>query len=59
MTYSMHGENEKYIHNIIRKSQGMSPLRCRWEDNIKIDLRETGYEGVDLIDSEQCPMAVL
>jgi hypothetical protein len=55
----MHGENEKYIHNIIRKSQGMSPLRCRWEDNIKIDLRETGYEGVDLIDSEQCPMAVL
>jgi hypothetical protein len=21
--------------------------RCRWEDNIKMDLREIGWEGVD------------
>jgi hypothetical protein len=23
--------------------------RCRWEDNIKMDLREIGLEGVDWI----------
>jgi hypothetical protein len=22
---------------------------CRWEDNIRMDLRETGWEGTDLI----------
>jgi hypothetical protein len=21
--------------------------RCRWEDNIKMDLREIGWEGID------------
>jgi len=25
-------------------------LRCRWEDNIKIDLAEIGWEGSDWID---------
>jgi hypothetical protein len=24
--------------------------RCRWVDNIKIDLREIGWDGVDWID---------
>jgi hypothetical protein len=24
-------------------------IRCRWEDNIKIDLRETGKGGMDWI----------
>jgi hypothetical protein len=24
-------------------------IKCRWEDNIKIDFRETGYENVDWI----------
>jgi hypothetical protein len=23
--------------------------RCRWEDNVKMDLRELGYEGLDWI----------
>jgi hypothetical protein len=27
--------------------------RCRWEDNIKMDLRETGWDGVDWIDLTQ------
>jgi hypothetical protein len=30
--------------------RGKKPLRrhrCRWEDNIKMDLRETGWVGVD------------
>jgi hypothetical protein len=29
-------------------------LRCRWEDNIRMDLRETGWEGVDWIPSSEC-----
>jgi hypothetical protein len=32
------------------KSQGQRSLGrfgCRWEDNIKVDLRETGHECVD------------
>jgi hypothetical protein len=36
----------------VGKPEG-SPLgrpRCRWVDNIKIDLREIGCDGVDLID---------
>jgi hypothetical protein len=41
-----------YVHKIlVRKPEGKRPLRSvhRWEDNIKIDLRETGLEGVDCI----------
>jgi hypothetical protein len=30
-----------------RKSLGR--LRCRWENNIKIDLREIGFGGMDWI----------
>jgi hypothetical protein len=36
----------------VGKPEGKSPLgrpRCRWEDGIKMDLRETGLEGVDWI----------
>jgi hypothetical protein len=32
--------------------KGKSPLgrsRCRWEDNIRTDLREIGWEGVDWV----------
>jgi hypothetical protein len=39
------------IKNIINsKREGESPLerlRCKLEDNIKIDLKVVGYEGVD------------
>jgi hypothetical protein len=37
---------------LVGKSERMRPLRRptrRWEDNIKIDLREIGWEGVDWI----------
>jgi hypothetical protein len=27
--------------------------RCRWEDNIKMDLQEVVWEGVDWIDMSQ------
>jgi hypothetical protein len=36
----------------VRKSEKKRPLgryRCRWEDNIRIDLREIGWEGVNWI----------
>jgi hypothetical protein len=40
-------------HNIlVGKPEGRRPLgrpRCRWEDNIKMDLREIGFGDVDWI----------
>jgi hypothetical protein len=35
---------------LVRKRDGKRPLgrpRHRWEDSIRIDLREIGWEGVD------------
>jgi hypothetical protein len=40
----------------VGKPEGKRPLgrpRCRWVDNIKMDLRETGLRGVDWIDLAQ------
>jgi hypothetical protein len=37
---------------LVRKSEEKRPLqtpRCRWENNIKIDLTKTIWEGVDWI----------
>jgi hypothetical protein len=37
----------------VGKPEGRRPLgrpRRRWEDNIKMDLREVGWEGADWID---------
>jgi hypothetical protein len=37
----------------VGKPEGKSPLgrpRCRWVDNIKMDLREIGWYGMDWID---------
>jgi hypothetical protein len=45
----------KFYYNyriLVGKSEGRRPLgtsRHRWEDNIKIGLKEVGYEGVDWI----------
>jgi hypothetical protein len=36
---------------LVRKPEGKRPLgrpRRRWVDNIKINLRETGWDGVEL-----------
>jgi hypothetical protein len=41
---------------LVGKPEGKSPLgrpRRRWVDNIKIDLRERGWNGVDCIDLTQ------
>jgi hypothetical protein len=40
----------------VEKPEGKRPLgrpRRRWVDNIKIDLRETGWDGMDWIDLAQ------
>jgi hypothetical protein len=36
----------------VGKSEGKRPLgrpRCRWVDNIKMDIRELGWSGMDWI----------
>jgi hypothetical protein len=46
-----------YIYRIfVGKPEGKRPLgcpRCRWVDSIKMDLKETGWEGMNLIDLVQ------
>jgi hypothetical protein len=40
----------------VGKPEGKRPLgrpRCKWVDNIKMDLREIGWDGVDWIDMAQ------
>jgi hypothetical protein len=41
---------------LVGRPEGRRPLgrpRRRWEDNIKIDLQEVGWEGMDWIDMAQ------
>jgi hypothetical protein len=45
---------------LVGKLVGKSPfgrLRCKWKDNIKIDLKEMGLEGVDSSGSGFGPVA--
>jgi hypothetical protein len=40
----------------VGKPEGKRPLgrpRCTWNDNIKMDLREIGWDGTDWIDVAQ------
>jgi hypothetical protein len=40
----------------VGKPEGKVPLgrpRCRWLENIKMNLREIGWDGVDCIDMAQ------
>jgi hypothetical protein len=40
----------------VRRPKGKRPLgrpRRRWEDNIKMDLQEVGWEGMDWFDMAQ------
>jgi hypothetical protein len=47
------GEGKGAYRILVGRLEGKRPLerpRHRWEDNIKMDLQEVGWEGVDWID---------
>jgi hypothetical protein len=50
------GEERSVYRVLVGKPEGKKPLgrpRCRWEDNIKMDLQEVGYWGMDWIQLAQ------
>jgi hypothetical protein len=50
------GERRGAYRALVRKLEGRRPLgrlRRRWDDNIKKDLREVGWGGIDWIDLAQ------
>jgi hypothetical protein len=52
----MHGEKMNAYRILVGKPEGKRPLgrpRRRWDGNIRIDLRETGWGGMDWIDLAQ------
>jgi hypothetical protein len=49
----MHGGERNAYRSLVGKPEKKRPLerpRCRQEDNIKMDLRELGWGGMDWID---------
>jgi hypothetical protein len=45
---STSGETRNAYRMLVGKAEGTRPLgrpRCRWMDNIKIDLRDIGWDG--------------
>jgi hypothetical protein len=55
-TCGTHGEGRGVYRVLVRRPQGKRPLgrpRRRWEDNIKIDLREIGIDGANWIQLAQ------
>jgi hypothetical protein len=50
------GEGRGAYRILVGRPEGRRPLgkpRCRWEDNIKMDLQEVGWKGMDWIDTAQ------
>jgi hypothetical protein len=50
---SMNGEKRNAYSILAGKPEGKIPRgrpRCRWMNNIKMDLREIGWDGMDWID---------
>jgi hypothetical protein len=50
------GKRRGAYRALVGKPEGRRPLgrpRRRWEDNIKMDLREVGYGGLDWVDLAQ------
>jgi hypothetical protein len=53
ITTATMGEKRNAYRILVGKPEGKTPLgrpRRRWVDNIKMDLREIGWDGVDSID---------
>jgi hypothetical protein len=47
------GEGRGAYRILVGRTEGRRPLgrpRCRWENNIKVDLQEVGWVGMDWID---------
>jgi hypothetical protein len=56
MAYSTNGENKNAHRILVGNPEGKRPLgrpRRRWVVNIKMDLREVGWDGIDWIDLAQ------
>ena len=50
------GESRGVYRILVGKPEGKRPLerpRSRWEDNIKTDLQEVGFRGMDWIELAQ------
>jgi hypothetical protein len=50
------GEKRSAYRILVGKPKGTRPLlraRCKWVDNIKMDPKERGWEGLDWIDMAQ------
>jgi hypothetical protein len=50
------GEGTGAYRILVGRPEGRRPLgrpRCRWEDNIKMDLQEVRWGGMDWIDTAQ------
>ena len=53
---SAYGEMRGVYRGLVDKPEGKRPLgrpRHRWEDNIKMDLQEVGFGGMDWIELAQ------
>jgi hypothetical protein len=53
---STNGENRNAYRILVGKPEGKRPLerlKRRWVDNINMDLREIGWDGMDWIDLAQ------
>jgi hypothetical protein len=51
-TCGTHGEGRGVYRVLVGRPEGKRPLgrpRCKWEDNIKMDPRETGIDGANWI----------
>jgi hypothetical protein len=50
------GEGRVVYRVLVKKAEGKRPLgrpRCRWEDDIRMDLQEVGCGGIDWIELAQ------
>jgi hypothetical protein len=50
----MHEGHEKWVQVLVRLREWKSPLGALAEDNIKINIKETGCEDLDGIGTTRC-----
>jgi hypothetical protein len=50
------GDRRRAYKVLVGRPEGKSPLgrpRCRWEDNVKVDLQEVGRGNINMTDLAQ------